>query len=95
MLVGSTWHVLLTFRQSTTPLLLSPSFELLVEVSFKLSELVSENLPTTPALILCFEIRILIAGLPPRIVRLEWEVLQRDEEVGVEAVVMLLMLQAV
>ena len=74
---------------------LPPCPELFLQVSFELREFVSEHLTTAPAFVLLLEIGVLVAGISPYVILRKWKVLERNEEVGVEAVVVLLMLQSV
>lgn len=61
-------------------------------MSFELREFVSEHLPTAPAFVLLLEIGVLIARISPCVILCKWKVLERNKEVGVEAIVVLLML---
>ena len=75
--------------------LLNPMVEFLLEMGLQLGEFIAEILRAAPTLVALLEISILIAGLAPDVVFGKWEVLERDKEIGIEAVVMLLMLESV
>jgi hypothetical protein len=79
----------------STNSLFPPSYKLLLEMRLESGELVRESLSAAPTLVVPRQIGILVTGLTPRILLSKREVSKGNKEVGVEAVVVLPMLEPV